>query len=162
MLEGSTIPLRGIPHVVRLSGVARGTVRTALDASGVAILHLPGSPEHAARRLADHLKAIARADLHAAVSRHSAAIGVVPARIRLKDTTSRWGSASTSGTLSFSWRLALAPPFVLDYLAAHEVAHLREMNHSSRFWAICRRLAPRTDEARAWLKRHGAELHRLI
>ena len=78
----------------------------------------------------------------------------------MRDTKSRWGSCSASGCLNFSWRLILAPPFVLDYLAAHEVAHLKEMNHSRRYWATLRKLCPHTDEAERWLKRHGTELHK--
>ena len=62
--------------------------------------------------------------------------------------------------MNFSWRLVLAPPFVLDYLAAHEVTHLVELNHSHRFWAQLRSLCPATAEAEGWLKRHGAGLHR--
>ncbi|HUG62573.1 MAG TPA: M48 family metallopeptidase [Methylomirabilota bacterium] len=159
---GAIVPVRGVPHRVEAAGSTRGLVRAALGVDGHPVLLVPGSPAHAARRVGDHLRAIARADLAEAVARHAASLGVRPKAIRLKDTTSRWGSASTSGTLSFSWRLAMAPPFVLDYLAAHEVAHLKEMNHSSRFWAICHRLAPRTDEAQAWLKANGRELHRLV
>jgi predicted metal-dependent hydrolase len=78
----------------------------------------------------------------------------------LRDTTSRWGSCSSTGALNFSWRLILAPCFVLDYLAAHEVAHFVHMNHSPAFWKVTRRLFPETDRAEEWLKAHGAGLHR--
>ena len=78
----------------------------------------------------------------------------------MRDTVSRWGSCSATGALNFSWRLILAPPFVLDYLAAHEVAHLSHLNHSPKFWALARKLSPDTDRAEAWLKAHGASLHR--
>ena len=87
-------------------------------------------------------------------------LGLKPRRVVVRDQTSRWGSCSTARVLSFSWRLIFAPPFVLDYVAAHEVAHLKEMNHGPRFWALVRKTNPRMDEARRWLKRHGAELHR--
>ncbi|WP_237154305.1 M48 family metallopeptidase [Oryzibacter oryziterrae] len=143
------------------TGAARGVVRLDRDADG-AVLHVSGAPEHLRRRLVDHLRKSARLDLEAAVARHAASLGVSPSAIRLKDTTSRWGSASARGALAFSWRLVMAPPFVLDYVAAHEVAHLREMNHSDRFWVLCRQLAPRTEEAKAWLKAHGRELHRAV
>jgi predicted metal-dependent hydrolase len=159
---GMCIPVRGVPHVVRPSGSLRGTVCIVRDLDGAAALLVPGAPEHLPRRVGDYLRNLAREDLAAAVARHAATLGVRPKAIRLKDTTSRWGSASSAGTLSFSWRLAMAPPFVLDYLAAHEVAHLREMNHSERFWAICEALAPRTAEARDWLKKHGRDLHRVL
>jgi predicted metal-dependent hydrolase len=162
LADGAVVPIRGVPHRIRATGGLRGTVRPARDADGTAVLLVPGAPDHLQRRVTDHLRTLARADLAAAVARHAAALGVAPKAVRLKDTTSRWGSASSSGTLSFSWRLAMAPPFVLDYLAAHEVAHLREMNHSDRFWAICHRLAPRTPEAQAWLRDNGRALHRAI
>ena len=80
-------------------------------------------------------------------------------KITLRDTASRWGSCAHNGNLSFSWRIVMAPPLVIDYLAAHEVAHLKEMNHGPNFWALCERLCPRSDEAKAWLKRHGTMLH---
>lgn len=158
---GGSLLYRGIPHRIAASGGLRGVVRAAHADDGPVLL-VPGEPEHAARKLATFLRKAARTDLEAAVARHAATLGVRPSAIRLKDTTSRWGSASSRGVLCFSWRLVLAPPFVLDYVAAHEVAHLREMNHSDRFWSICRALAPRTDEAKNWLKMHGSDLHRAI
>ena len=97
---------------------------------------------------------------YAAVARHAKELGVKPRRIALRDTVSRWGSCSSTGGLNFSWRLILAPPFVLDYLAAHEVAHIVHMNHSPQFWKLARRLHPGTDRAEVWLKAHGASLHR--
>jgi predicted metal-dependent hydrolase len=94
-------------------------------------------------------------------SRHYAAQLRVPiARISVRDQSSRWGSCSNTGVLSFSWRLILAPPFVLDYLAAHEVAHLSELNHSPRFWRLVAKLDPNAARAKTWLDVHGADLHR--
>jgi predicted metal-dependent hydrolase len=81
-------------------------------------------------------------------------------RLSLRDTRSRWGSCSSRGGLSYSWRLILAPPDVLDYVAAHEVAHLAEMNHSPAFWALVARLCPGYQAPRGWLRREGAGLHR--
>ncbi len=78
----------------------------------------------------------------------------------VRDQASRWGSCSTAGVLSFSWRLILAPSFVLNYLAAHEVAHLVEMNHSARFWRLVQRLCPDHERAKVWLDVHGSDLHR--
>ncbi|BBE73585.1 M48 family metallopeptidase [Oharaeibacter diazotrophicus] len=159
--DGDMVPVRGVPHRLACTGAARGAVALAADGDGRPVLVVPGAPEHRRRRLETFLKRLARDDLAAAVARHAGTLCVRPTAIRLKDTTSRWGSASAAGGLSFSWRLVMAPPFVLDYLAAHEVAHLVEMNHSDRFWTICRRLAPRTEEAKAWLKAEGRGLHRL-
>lgn len=156
----AVVPIRGVVHQVLSTGSSRGRIRLiALD--GDPAVEVPGEAPHVRRRLTDHLRKEARADLAAAVARHAETLGVRPTAIRLKDTTSRWGSASARGVLAFSWRLVMAPPFVLDYVAAHEVAHLKEMNHSDRFWAICERLCPATDAAKAWLNKHGAGLHRL-
>lgn len=124
------------------------------------LLVVAGEKPHLKRRLTDWLKAQAANDLTAAVERHCETLGVRYTRLTLKDTVSRWGSCSPSGALAFSWRLIFAPPFVLDYLAAHEVAHLKEMNHSVRFWRVCQKLCPKTEEAKAWLKAYGATLHR--
>jgi predicted metal-dependent hydrolase len=156
---GKTVPIRGVDHHIIETGAIRGVVR-AMRVGEVRLLEVPGSPEHVARRVTDFLKREARHDLEIAVERHLAAAKVAARRISIKDTKSRWGSCSASGTLSFSWRLILAPPFVLDYLAAHEVAHLRELNHSHRFWRLTHQLCRRTDDAEAWMKRHGPQLHR--
>jgi predicted metal-dependent hydrolase len=102
----------------------------------------------------------ARRDLSQSVAVYATRLGQRPARVTLRDTRSRWGSCTARGELNFSWRLILAPPVVLDYLVAHEMAHLREMNHSPRFWALTHELCPHVDEAERWLKRHGSELHR--
>ena len=80
--------------------------------------------------------------------------------VAVRDTVSRWGSCSSEGRLSFSWRLILAPPYVLDYLAAHEATHMVHLNHSAKFWTLLRRICPETNRAEAWLKAHGSSLHR--
>jgi predicted metal-dependent hydrolase len=156
--DGAVIPLRGIPHLIRHAPGRRGTVTVAADDDGPALI-VAGAAEHLRRRLVDFLKREARRDLEAAVVRHAAALGVRARAVRLRDQTSRWGSCSLSGHLSFSWRLIMAPPMVLDYLAAHEVAHLRELNHSRRFWRLVGVLCPESDTARAWLNAKGAALH---
>ena len=123
-------------------------------------LHVSGEDEHAPRRLLDWLKRQAHLDLKTRVDVHARRLDLRPKRLFIRDQTTRWGSCSTSGALSFSWRLVLAPPFVLDYLAAHEVAHLAHMNHGPRFWSLVERSMPRQAEAREWLRKHGASLHR--
>jgi predicted metal-dependent hydrolase len=123
-------------------------------------LHVAGEEEHAPRRLLDWLKRQAHLDLNTRVDLHARRLNLTPKRLFVRDQTTRWGSCSTSGALSFSWRLVLAPPFVLDYLAAHEVAHLGHMNHGPRFWSLVERTMPRHEEARNWLRKHGASLHR--
>lgn len=119
-----------------------------------------GGQVHGPRRLMDWLRAEAKADLTQRVHHHAANLGVHPKRITVRDQSTRWGSCSSTGTISFSWRLIFAPSYVLDYVAAHEVAHLREMNHGQRFWRLVRDTMPETQKARAWLKQRGAELHR--
>jgi predicted metal-dependent hydrolase len=156
--HGAMIPLRGRLHRVEHRGTARGTVR--VEPGLPPVLSVAGETPHLPRRLTDWLRKQALKDLTVAVERHCAAINARYTSISIKDTASRWGSCSSTGALSFSWRLVLAPPYVLDYLAAHEVAHLKEMNHSRRFWRLTERLCPRMAEAKAWLKAHGAGLHR--
>jgi predicted metal-dependent hydrolase len=159
-IDGANVPLRGIPHRVVHRAGARGTVWTETAADGAALLCVAGRAPHIARRITDFLKREARHDLSAATRRHAAAVGVAVERIGVRDTASRWGSCSHDRALSYSWRLILAPPFVLDYLAAHEVAHCRELNHSTRFWRIVDQLTPDRRRAEAWLKVHGSSLHR--
>ncbi len=161
---GETIPLRGVDHRIVHAPGLRGNVwaehRLTTEAQSWRALCVACEAPHVGRRVTDFLRREARADLEAAVKRHTAAIGVAARRVTVRDTVSRWGSCSATGALNFSWRLILAPPFVLDYLAAHEVAHLSHLNHSPKFWALARKLSPDTDRAEAWLKAHGASLHR--
>lgn len=105
------------------------------------------------------LKALARDRLVEASDRYAAALGRPYGRITLRDTRSRWGSCSSDGNLMYSWRLILAPPDVLDYVAAHEVAHLAHMDHSKAFWGAVERLCPAYETPRAWLRTEGARLH---
>jgi predicted metal-dependent hydrolase len=124
------------------------------------LLCVAGAEPHIARRITDFLKREVKNDLEAASARAAAALGVAVKRVTIRDPSSRWGSCSTTGVLSYSWRLIFAPPFVLDYLAAHEVAHLIEMNHSPRFWRVVERICPHVARAKSWLDAHGADLHR--
>ena len=119
-----------------------------------------GRAAHLARRLTDWLKAEARRDLLAATHDYAEALEVKHRRVSIRDPASRWGSCSAKGDLSYSWRLILAPPFVLRYVAAHEVAHLVELNHSAKFWAVVRGLNPDVVSARRWMRTHGRDLHR--
>lgn len=156
--EGRYIRIRGEPHRIVRTGKLRGLTETS-ELDGEKVLLVGGAEDHLARRIRDFLKQEARKDLDLLTRRHAGRIGRRVASISMKDTKSRWGSCSHDGNLSFSWRIVMAPEHVIDYLAAHEVAHLAEMNHSDRFWAICEDLCPRSEEARRWLKRNGAMLH---
>lgn len=123
-------------------------------------LLVSGPADTAPARLRAWLKARARDRLAEASDRHAAVLGRNYSRITLRDTRSRWGSCTVAGGLMYSWRLIMAPADVLDYVAAHEVAHLAEMNHSPAFWATVGRLMPGYEAPRQWLRRNGAGLHR--
>lgn len=157
-VAGAVVPLRGVDHVIRPTGRVRGQVEAGETASGQRALFVPGHPEHRARRLADWLKAEANRDLAARVRVHARRLGVTVTAVRLRSQSTRWGSCSASGALNFNWRLVMAPPFVLDYVAAHEVSHLVEMNHSRAFWRTVERTLPDMERGRDWLKTNGRQL----
>jgi predicted metal-dependent hydrolase len=156
---GSHIPFRGTFHEIRHLPLRRGTV--AADPLN-AIIHVPGELPHVARRLTDWLKSVARAELTVASARYAVAMGVNYRRITIRDQRSRWGSCSAAGDLSYSWRLILTPPYVLDYVAAHEVAHLRYLDHSPGFWRLVLTHCPDAARAKKWLKTHGHDVHRIV
>lgn len=158
--DGIVVPLRGVPHRIAHRPASRGTVWTESDAGGERLLCVAGHAPHLDRRIGDFLRREAKRDLEAASLRCADELRVRVKCVAVRDQSSRWGSCSTSGVLSFSWRLILAPSLVLNYLAAHEVAHLLEMNHSVRFWHLVQRLCPDHERAKVWLDIHGADLHR--
>ena len=160
--DGAEIPLRGQMHTLRHLPSARGTVwpEPALMEGEQPAICIAGRAEHLERRVRDWLKAEARKDLVAASSHYADRMGLKFSKITVRDQTSRWGSCSSAGALSYSWRLILAPADVLDYVAAHEVAHLAEMNHGPRFWKLVETHCPQTKTARHWLKQHGTTLHK--
>lgn len=149
---GAEVPVEG-----RMLMLSPGTGR-GVRIEGERML-IPGDPAQAGARAGAFLKAFARERLVAASDRHAAAIGRKVSRITLRDTRSRWGSCAHDGALMYSWRLVMAPPSVLDYVAAHEVAHMLEMNHSADFWAVVERLYPRWQVQRKWLHDEGQALH---
>ncbi len=155
VVDGAHMLYQGHLHCLHFSGGRRGVV-TASDS----ILHIPGDAAHAPRRLRDYLKDQALKALSAASKKYALAMGTRYARISIRDQKSRWGSCSSGGVLSYSWRLILAPDFVLDYVAAHEVAHLIEMNHGPRFWRLVLTHCPHARHAKQWLKAHGKDVHR--
>ncbi|ETX30497.1 M48 family metallopeptidase [Roseivivax isoporae] len=149
---GATLPVEGRAHRIET-----GPGRSVRQGDGV--LLVPGAERQVPARLSAWLKARARDRLAAASDRHAAALGRRYGQLALRDTRSRWGSCSSEGRLMYSWRLILAPPEVLDYVAAHEVAHLVEMNHSRAFWALVDRLCGDWQDQRDWLRREGGRLH---
>ena len=150
---GTDLPVEGRPRRIEL---APGR-RILLDDDRIAV---PG--DTVGPRLQAFLKTRARDRLATASDRHAAALGLPYARLSLRDPRSRWGSCSSQGTLMYSWRLILAPPEVLDYVCAHEVAHLAEMNHSDRFWRVVRQLYGPYEAERRWLRAEGGALHRFV
>jgi predicted metal-dependent hydrolase len=152
--EGIIVPVLGIPHRIRREDDPAAPPVAICDGE----IRVRGDPAHLERRVRDHLVAMARAEFADRARRLAARIGRKLARIGVRDTKSRWGSCSGRGNLSFSWRLIFAPEPVIDYVVAHEVAHLAEMNHGPRFWRLVESLSPNSAAPRAWLKRNRSRL----
>lgn len=155
LAPGEAVPILGVPHAIDHRPEARRGVWIEDGA-----LVVSGGIEHVGRRVTDFLKAEAKRLILPQAHDLAARLGRKPGRVTVKDTRSRWGSCSSTGDLAFSWRLVLAPEWVLTYVVAHEVAHLVEMNHSSAFWQVVDGLTPQSHAARRWLKQHGPGLHR--
>jgi hypothetical protein len=150
-----TIPYLGVDHLIRYRAGAVGQVwREGHE------IWVSGRRETAARRIEDWLKREARRELLRRARQKAALIGREVESITLRDPKSRWGSCSAKGRISFSWRLIMAPRAVLDYVVAHEVAHLKELNHAPRFWRLTAQLTRDVEGPRQWLREHGAALHR--
>ena len=122
------------------------------------VLWVSGEENFLPRRVGDFIKKEFLTYLHPLIIEKEKLLGVKHSRVVLRDTTSRWGSCSTSGVLSFCWRLAMTPDFVIDYLVAHEVAHLKHMDHSTAFWKCVADLTPYTYQAKKWLKQNTKKL----
>lgn len=154
---GIKLPLYGVPHMIVHEPGKRGTVSVGSDDNGPTLV-IHGDRVHLPRRLTDYLKREARREIEALVEKHTAKVGRKAKAVRFKDTSSRWGSCTSDGNLSFSWRIMMAPRPVINYLVAHEVAHLKEMNHGPKFWKLCEELCPDTERCKAWLKKNGSAL----
>ncbi|NQV43536.1 MAG: M48 family metallopeptidase [Rhodospirillales bacterium] len=152
--DGAVIPFLGADHMIR----HQPGQRTPVIRDG-GVLLVGGQPEHLPRRLKEWLKKEARRKIELQVIELTAKIEKRHSRISIRDTRSRWGSCSSSGALNFSWRLVMAPEWVLDYVVAHEVAHLAEHNHSPDFWAVVAHLNDDAIPARDWLAKYGEALH---
>jgi len=157
-VDGATIPVLGSDRELVLHELERGRrpvfqlterqIEVTVDAGSLARRTRAGLADLARDRLAAKSRTLAQR------------LGKAVARVSVGDPHSRWGSCASSGNIRYSWRLVLAPEPIMDYVVAHEVAHLAEMNHSVRFWRLVAELEPGLDEARAWLKRHGPQLLR--
>lgn len=155
LVPGAAVPLLGRERVI-----CHDPERPRRVVVKNGAIHLGGPLEMVPRRLETWLKGEAKRLLEAKARAMAERIGKTPRRITVRDTTSRWGSCSASGDLSFSWRLLLAPEAVLDYVVAHEVAHLKHMHHGARFWGLVGKLVGDHEPARRWLREHGLALHR--
>lgn len=154
--DGTLVPVCGVPHRIHHVPSLRGGAWLQDDE-----LHVTGAPEFLRRRVLDFLRAEAHRRLSALVAAKTAMLGVKVARITVRDTRSRWGSCAANGALSFSWRLVMTPEFVQDYVAAHEVAHLKHMDHGTRFWSQVGHLTPHAATAIPWLRAEGFRLLRV-
>ena len=156
LADGAEIPIGGMPHRIRHHPDRRGGAWLEERE-----LHVTGQPEFLPRRVVDFLRAEAGRRLSGLVRVKAAQAALTPTRITIKDTTSRWGSCAPDGALAFSWRLVMAPDFVQDYVAAHEVAHLRHMNHGQAFWKLVAALTAHAPRAMDWLREEGPRLLRV-
>jgi len=156
LVDGETILLRGQDHRLRHLPEARGTVWSEAGEIVVA-----GEEAFFQRRLIDWMKKQARQDIHDHAHDMAAQLGKTVRRISVRDTVSRWGSCSSARNLSFNWRLIMAPPEILRYVVAHEVSHLRHMDHSPAFWQTVDTFDVDARAARQWLKKHGTALQRV-
>lgn len=153
--DGEMVPLRGVDYRIRAVAGGRGAVR--LEWSEILVA---GRPEHVARRVKDWFKNQARELIAPRVREKAQTLDRQPGRITIRDTKSRWGSCSHDGNFSFCWRLVMAPDAVLDYVVAHEVAHLAELNHGPKFWRWVEELTADVEGAKKWLRLNGEALHR--
>jgi predicted metal-dependent hydrolase len=154
--DGAEVPIGDIPHVIRHHPASRGGAWL-----NERELHVTGQAEFLSRRVLDFLRAEAGRRMSVLARAKSIQAGVIPGRITIKDTSSRWGSCAPDGNLAFSWRLVMAPEYVMDYVAAHEVAHLRHMNHGPAFWRVVSALTAHTPRAVTWLRDEGPRLLRI-
>ena len=153
--DGAEIPFLGENLIIRHCPQMRGAVKRERGE-----LRVAGEIAHLSRRVADWLKARAREEISPCAHEMAEDLGKRVQRIGLRDPRTRWGSCSATGGLSFSWRLVLAPVPVLEYVVAHETAHLVEHNHSPAFWRVVEKLVGDSSEQRQWLRHSGPDLHR--
>ena len=153
--NGAIIPFHGVPHRIRRGFSSKRRVQLADGA-----IEFNGKYDGLAPHLTTWLRAEARSTIQPLAMEKAAVIGRTPYAVSIRDQKSRWGSCSSTGRLSFNWRLIMAPHNILDYVVAHEAAHLIQMNHSKQFWCIVGQLTENVEQARGWLKIHGSGLHR--
>ena len=161
---GREILFRGEPHrvvsIAAIDGRARPTIR--LDGQRIVLISSPLERNSTAELLERWLRARARADVEERVGARAPEMGLAASRVMIRDQKTRWGSASARGTLSFSWRLVMCPPWVLDYVVVHELAHLKVPGHSLRFWRLVEKHHPQSRATRKWLRDHHDEVRHAL
>jgi predicted metal-dependent hydrolase len=164
LAAGREILFRGELHrvvaIAAIDGRTRATIR--IDRTRIVLISSPLEPRSTAEMLESWLRATARTDVEGRVAVRAAEMGLTAKRVTIRDQKTRWGSASGHGTLSFSWRLVMCPPWVLDYVVVHELAHLKVSGHSVRFWRLVEKHHPHSRAARAWLRDHHGELRHAL
>ncbi|NCT40635.1 MAG: M48 family metallopeptidase [Alphaproteobacteria bacterium] len=156
--HGTIIPILGQRSEIRVHYEPDLKVTKILLEDG--ILHVRTNKDDPSGRIERFLKAMIKDELSILSHEKVARIGKTISSVSVRDTKSRWGSCSSDNALSYSWRLVFAPPEAFDYVVAHEVAHLRHLNHSKQFWDLCAQLSDQYDEGKYWMKAHGNELMR--
>jgi predicted metal-dependent hydrolase len=158
---GSEVLLYGEPHRLEISALENGGKRKQIKAgAGVLKMVLPVDEiMDPGPALKGFLRKTARGDFKDRVARWSKVTGLVPSKIVVGERTTRWGSCSSQGTLSFCYRLIMAPPSVIDAIVVHELCHLRHANHGKGFWTLLESILPDYHESRTWLKTHTEQLH---
>ncbi|MCJ8323768.1 MAG: M48 family metallopeptidase [Rhizobiales bacterium] len=154
--HGQFIPLRGQQYQLVFLDKLRGITEIHQNQ-----IWVTGGADFAPRRLVNWLKQQAKTDIQIAINKYEPLLDVKHSRLTIRDTKSRWGSCSSSKALSFSWRLVMAPPDVLDYVVAHELAHILEMNHSAKFWQHVSAVCSHRAVSQKWLKLNGGQLHQI-
>jgi hypothetical protein len=166
LADGRAISLRGLPHdvfVAEVPAARRTTVTIELHSPASIVIRQSAVDARPLAAVLDAwLRREARHDLDERIALRSLEMGLKPTRVTVRDQRSRWASASRKGTLSFSWRLVMAPPEILDYVVVHELAHLRWAGHGVRFWSLVRRFAPAAEHNRRWLRQNEARLRHAL
>lgn len=163
--EGSLLRFRGLPHRISVVTGTPGSRRSRVERVGadhedlLLVTLAPSERRPLAAVLEAWLRVRARAAVEEAVARHAGPLGVAPTAIAVRDTRSRWGSASRAGRVMLAWRLVLAPPAVLETVVVHELCHLRVFGHGPHFWDLVATRIPDHAAHRRWLRTHAAELH---
>jgi len=162
--HGRSIPIDGMPHAVIVTTAlhrSRSVVRVE-DGARLVVERAPHERHATAELLETWLRELARDRIGERLGRRAVEMDLEVDRLRIADQRTRWGSASRSGTLSFNWRLVMAPPHVLDYVVVHELAHVKVSGHGRKFWQLVERYYPDPKAARRWLRLHHDELRHAL